>query len=622
MKLILVEFSWHAKEIVNKKESFKSDVVVSLNPESSYILKINKIQYFETYEFCNHKELWLKYNDLIKRSIKITEILDKVLWKIDERFKKLNWQFFDDYHYPIKISFDQLFYYSELISKITKKFKPSEIVVADTNKVKIDKHWFLINSEISIIKYLLQTHKEISKKTKISFVYHNNKRSILNSIDNLKIKVFFNFVEQTKQRVRNIYFKFNFLFNFYRTKPKYLSIGCLEILRYKKSYPSESKLFLSYFHNQLNKNNFINDSKFISDFMDYLKNNTNFFDLIKHEDISFKPIFKEILIKILQRRDFMIREYKKARKIIKKMKPRCVIFQSMTPFYFPNIIFRQICKNYKIPFVTWSHGGYGLVNSLPGYDVTDFKFCKNHISYGSYLKDFVDDSNCILKQLNIGNNHNVMPVGSARLDYDNRKKNLKKNLKTNNKKTIVFFKGMPRDRNKHYFGRNRKKNETSLWELHYDILYLLKKYKNKYNIIFKDYPNGRKSLWKSVLKDIDADKISYISNEYTVNDLLRISDLNILPWISTTFFEALYFNADIFVIEEDVFEKAFEQKLKNEIFYYENVDKFKLNLERYLEEGQFYKYKKDLSKSYLLDFDNFNRRDKVLNEVLDNFSKN
>ena len=116
--------------------------------------------------------------------------------------------------------------------------------------------------------------------------------------------------------------------------------------------------------------------------------------------------------------------------------------------------------------------------------------------------------------------------------------------------------------------------------------------------------------------------ISKFSNEFTVNALLRMSDLNILPWISSTFFEALYFNADIFVIEEDVFEKAFEQKLKNEIFYYENVDKFKLNLERYLEEGQFYKYKKDLSKSYLLNLDNFNRRDKVLNEVLDNFSKN
>ena len=124
------------------------------------------------------------------------------------------------------------------------------------------------------------------------------------------------------------------------------------------------------------------------------------------------------------------------------------------------------------------------------------------------------------------------------------------------------------------------------------------------------------------MKDIDADKVTYVSNEFTVNDLMRRSDLNILPWISTTFFEALYFDADIFVNEEDVFEKAFEQKLKNEIFYFENADKFKLNLEKYLEDGQFYKYKKNLSKSYLLNFDNFNKRDKVLNEVLDNFSKN
>ena len=45
------------------------------------------------------------------------------------------------------------------------------------------------------------------------------------------------------------------------------------------------------------------------------------------------------------------------------------------------------------------------------------------------------------------------------------------------------------------------------------------------------------------------------------------SDLNIFPWISSTFFEALYFKADMFVIEEDVFEKAFQQKLKDEIFY-------------------------------------------------------
>ena len=134
-----------------------------------------------------------------------------------------------------------------------------------------------------------------------------------------------------------------------------------------------------------------------------------------------------------------------------------------------------------------------------------------------------------------------------------------------------------------------------------------------------DSPEGRKSLWKKVLKDIDADKVTYVSNEFTVNDLLRISDLNILPWISSTFFEALYFEADIFVIEEDVFEKAFELKLKNEIFYFENADKFKFNLERYLEEGNSCKYKKDLSKNYLLNFDALGNRDKLLNKILSDY---
>ena len=170
MRLILVEFSWHAKEIVNKKESFKSDVIVSLNPESSYIFKINKIQYFETYQFCIHKELWLKYKDITDRTIKITEVLDQALWKVDKRFRELNWKLFDDYHYPLKISFDQLFYYSELISKLIEKFNPTEIIVANTNKVVIDDYWFLIDSKISVIKHLLKASTDTFKKIKIACV--------------------------------------------------------------------------------------------------------------------------------------------------------------------------------------------------------------------------------------------------------------------------------------------------------------------------------------------------------------------------------------------------------------------------------------------------------------------
>ena len=603
VRLILVEFLWHAKIIVNNKKSFERDVIVSLDPESSYILKSNKVSYYETYQFCNQKELWFKYKEIANQSIKITETLDDALWNTDQRFKDLSWKLFNDFHFVFKVSFDQLYYYSELISKLIEKFNPSEIIVADTGKILVDEY-FLIDSKISVIQYLLKTIENTHNKIKVGFVtFHQNNKS----------KVFF--FSELKKKIYNFYHKSTFVIYCYLYKPKYLSIDCIEIKRFKQLYPKKSKFYLNYQQKNLNKK-FKNNKIFFENFIKYLKIKTNFLDLIKHKNISFELVFYEILLQFVKQLNFLIKEYDKARRTIALMKPVSVIFQSMAPFHLPNVIFRKNCVDLKIPFLTWSHGGCGLTYSIAPYDPTDFRFCRNHIAYGTYLSDLIEDKKCILNKLDLGENQKVYPVGSCRFDYDNRKKNFKKK---DDKKTILFLMGFNYKRNHFYFGRNREKRETLLWEFNYDILCILKKFQNKYNIIFKDYPEGRKSLWKKVLKDIDADKVTYVSNEFTVNDLLRISDLNILPWISSTFFEALYFEADIFVIEEDVFEKAFEQKLKNEIFYFENADKFKFNLERYLEEGNFCKNKKDLSKNYLLNFDALGNRDKLLNKILSDY---
>ena len=102
MRIVLIEFPWHVKKILSNKSSFEKDVIVSLDPESSYELKINNIAYYETYQFCNHRELWLKYKDITEHTINITKILDQALWKMDKRFQEINWQLFDDYHFPLK----------------------------------------------------------------------------------------------------------------------------------------------------------------------------------------------------------------------------------------------------------------------------------------------------------------------------------------------------------------------------------------------------------------------------------------------------------------------------------------------------------------------------------------
>ena len=610
MRVILVEFPWQVEEIIGNKDSFKKDVIVSLDAESSYLLKTNKVAYFETYQFCNYKEFWRRYKEITDRSIKIAKFLDEALWHTDKRYRDINWKFFDDHHFLLKISFDQLFYYSELISKLIKKFNPTEIIVADTNKILVNDN-FLISSEISVIKYLLKTFEDNSVKIKVSFVSQiKNEKFIFSFFENLsKFRFFLN------TKVVNLYYKINFLFNYYLSRPKYLSISCFEILRYKKLYPKESKFFLSYHYQNFNKKNFINDSIFFEKFLNYLENETDFYELIKNNNISFKLIFHEILFKLINQLDFLFKEYNRAKKIINRTKPKCVIFQSMAPFFSATIPFRKNCIDLNIPIVTWAHGGYGLV-SLVGYDVTDFRFCKNHISYGPYLKNEIEKDTCVLKKLELHKNQKIFPVGSFKLDYENRKKGFKKNLKKNNKQTIVFYYGLCTGKNTFHFGRNREKCETSLWELHYDVLYLLKKYQNKYNIIFKDYPHGYKSLWKKVLKDIEAENISYISNEMQINELLRISDLNIFPWFSTPFFESLYFESDIFVIDEDLFEKSLDENLKDEIFYFSDTKKFLLAIEKYLQTGDFYTRTKKNSKNYYLKLDGLNKRDKLLNDAL------
>ena len=288
----------------------------------------------------------------------------------------------------------------------------------------------------------------------------------------------------------------------------------------------------------------------------------------------------------------------------------------MAPFYPSMISFRKSCFDFNIPFVTWSHGGYGLTYSISGYDVTDFRFCKNHIVYGNHVKDLVQEENCVLKKLNFDEDHKFFSVGSPKMDYENKRKKIKKIINTNHKRTVLFLMGNVIIRNGFYFGHNREKFETANWEFHYDIVSLLKKYQNKYNIIFKDYPHGYKNLWKKVLVDINANKILYISNEHKVNDLLRISDLNIIPWISTTFFEALYFDADIFVCEEDLFEKTLKNGLKDEIFYFKNERNFLLSVEKYLETGNFYTRTKKNSKNYFMNLDGLNKRDNLLNDSL------
>ena len=157
------------------------------------------------------------------------------------------------------------------------------------------------------------------------------------------------------------------------------------------------------------------------------------------------------------------------------------------------------------------------------------------------------------------------------------------------------------------------------WEFHYRVIKLLKKYQYKYNIIIKDFPQGYptgRSLWKNVLYDLEAKNILYVSSQFSLTDLLKSSDLNIFPALSTPFFESLYFDGDIFSMEEDIDTNLYRDKLKNEIFCFNNTNEYIKELNKYLEQGNFYKKEKKYSRDYFINFSNIDKRDKLLSQAL------
>jgi len=613
VKIIFVEFLWQVEEILKDKEKFRNDVIISLDQETSYFLMRNKIKYFETYEFCNHEQLWARYQDITKQSLKIAKVLDNTLWVVDERFKKLKWNLFDSYHYSLKIVYDQLYYYSELIYQVVEKYNPTEIWTADSSSVKIDFNC-LIPHNVSILKFLLIGIEDKNKKFKLNYMKCAREKK--------NQQITFDKLNEIKSRFKNFIYKFHFLFNYYLSKSKYISIGCEEIRLFNKLYPEDSNKFILFRHENLNDKKLKKQWNLFKKFLNVLKNKTNFGKLATHRDISFELIFKQLLIKLTSRLDFFINEYNNSKKIVKKLKPSSIIFQTMVPQYSANIVFRKICEDLKIPFATWIHGGTGLTNSLLHYDVTDFRLSKNIISWGVHLEELFKDNKCTLNQLNLHKDIEVFPIGSMRYDYNYKKYFLTKKTKKNSKPIITYVAGSFQQKNQFYFGYNRKQAE-SFWLTDYEILKLLIKYQDKYKIIFKDYPRiGNPNLWKQVLNDLNASNISYIYDEKKLNTLLSTSDLIILPYMSTTFFDSLNSDADIFVVEEDIFEKPFKELLKNEIFYFKDNKQLKIQLEKYLEEGKFYKRNKKNSRNYFLNFSQKNNRNKLLNETLNNISNN
>ena len=94
--------------------------------------------------------------------------------------------------------------------------------------------------------------------------------------------------------------------------------------------------------------NMINQKKnwnHLNEFLETLKKDDEFNSLTNYKKIGLNDLFFQIILLLTKNFDDFIKEYYKSKKIVNKIKPKCLIFQTMTPFYSPNVIIRKICKD-------------------------------------------------------------------------------------------------------------------------------------------------------------------------------------------------------------------------------------------------------------------------------------
>jgi hypothetical protein len=604
MRILLIEFVWQVDKIISEKKIKDFDLIISFNPETSYKLKKNLINFFESDEVINEDHLTNKYEEIANNSINLCSIIDNELQKVDLRFKKLNWKIFNDYHYCLKITYEQLIYYSEVLSVVLKKYQPKEIVLSAGSSIKFNEDK-LMSSEISILELILKSNTDNQSYPKLS---------IMNNEDNQNLKKY----KDTKINILNFINNLKYLFNVNFKKIDFLSIKCFEVDYFKKKKSKYSDLFFNYKLELKNKG-----EKFIlfKSLFENLSKNSQYLKLLKYKEYDFYEIFKKLIFLVTSDFEMMLDEFEKKKNNIKKIKPKMIIFGSSNPFYLPNILFRKIAKDLDIPYTIWVHGGNGGTKSLIGNDVLDFRFSINHFSYGEHLREYMNNEKYGLNRIKSfywKDKIKIFAIGSPKMDY--QYKLFKKDNIENKKKKIIFLTGSVVKRNHYYFGNLRKDTKNSFWRLNINIINLLKKFQDKYSITIKDYPDGQKNLWSQILRDTNIKNAQYISEEKTVPEVLSEADLIILPWFSTTFFESLYTNSDIFLLEKEIIDEFLSNKFTKEIFFYRDEELFLNNLNKYLEQGIFNRKEKKFTKEYFLNISNIENRDveikKALNQII------
>ena len=379
--IFIVEFKEDIEYLKKKLLTDKKIIVISVNSKISSYLKKNKISFIKLNDFWDQK---FNYETHLKKTLNISKIIKPDFLSSYPNFLKYDWNIIDDFIYPIKINYDQLFYYTFCLNKILLKYKISKVYIAYNENIIFSKGYQFSQNQ-SVLYHLLK----LKKKIKI-FTFRKASKDYTKQINK------FSFV-QIKGKIK-IFISNNLLFKsrLYFKNQNIISLSSNEIESLFIQQPDYKKDIINLPSNTYLTNE--NLDKKNNDLISKLKKNDKLSKLLLMNNFDVSKLFLSQISHISLLFDVIFKRFLFYFNIITKINTKLIIFNTISPFNNQNIIFNKISNLKKIPKVVWCHGGYCDVK-LGGFDVTDFKESKNHFSYGKYLQQIIDEKTFLPKKI-------------------------------------------------------------------------------------------------------------------------------------------------------------------------------------------------------------------------------
>lgn len=590
---LLCQYSWQL-EILKGESRPDRYAFVALTSEAAYAMNLRGLDFIEPRDFALNATNWKDYPSHTRRIEALSCELDAILSSTDAFFKDKDIKLFHSLSYLLKIGYEQLAWYIDIIDTLREKYGAEDFICADSDSIQVDEYG-LFTGTSGLVKYVLEqlasenkarlttqpppAHEARCKAGKLSF--GQPKKFIKRTLSSYVFSSLLSLLER---------------FNIQEKKDTILSVGCKELTALNEVSPSPAVSVKEY-----NPIMLLSDTHwpwpFRHDYLTRVANSAVVRNLLSYKGIDLFAPLSYSLGYLVTNIQFLKNCYKRTEKLIHAVNPNLVVCQSVAPLYIVNALARDICLKKNIPFACWMHGGYGATWSLAGYDVTDFRDSENHIAYGPVIHDLIYGDNCVLQKLDIPLPTKIISCGSPFFQklYNNYKR------PSNEIKKIVFCLGIQYHKNQFYFGYNRNGAELNIWSENIAIVKTLLEFQNTYDIIVKDYPGSEDAaLWPETLKSIGASNIRYITSEEGFDSCAKKADALIFPWVSTTFFQTLFVDADKLILETGDISPMSHEILSEKAVFGNEINAFCVKLKNYLSRGQFYTQDQSALRAYFL----------------------